>query len=376
MRLKIIVVRRHCGRDKGGAERYCADLCKALRALGHEVILVGESCEKELLEYVRFTRIKPVSFGSAAKNWSFHARVQKKIREIPHEVSIALSRTYPVDVYRLTERLHAHIIAPNHTPIILKLWARLSLRHRVLFALERGVLSARGSKAIIAISELDKRLIQKYYGVSSDKIHVVYNGVDTRFFNDRVRLRRDELRSTLGIRPEVTCYLFPAMEFHKKGLGNLLIALSDLQFPWNLLVVGGGKTKSYVKQAALLGIGDRVRFVGKRADINVFYGAADLMVFPAGYEPFGNVHLEALACGLPVLTTKEVGGSEVVRPYETGYVIDKGSDIEALRHALKDYEQRRPLWRAMSRAAAESVKSFTVEKNARLVEEVLFRVAR
>ncbi|MBW2082397.1 MAG: glycosyltransferase family 4 protein, partial [Deltaproteobacteria bacterium] len=56
---------------------------------------------------------------------------------------------------------------------------------------------------------------------------------------------------------------------------------------------------------------NRVRFLGKRKDINFLYGGADLMVFPAEYEPFGSVHLEALACGLPVLTTEEVGGSEV-----------------------------------------------------------------
>jgi len=155
----------------------------------------------------------------------------------------------------------------------------------------------------------------------------------------------------------------------------LLVGLSRLSFPWILLVVGDGKVKPYKKLARILSIENRVRFLGKRKDINFLYGGADLMVFPAEYEPFGSVHLEALACGLPVLTTEEVGGSEVVEPFKTGYVIDRGSNIEALVNALRYHEQKRPDWEMMSKMAAKSVEQFTLERNAREVEGILLRVS-
>ena len=373
--LQVLVIRRHCTTGKGGAERYCANLCRGLRDLGHEVILIGESCEDELLSVVEFVQIRPLKFGSATKNWSFHLRAQEKICAFPGAISIALSRTYPVDVYRLTERLHAYNIARRYTSSYMKLWTRLSFRHRVLVRLEKGLFSSRGSRAVITISELDKKLLQQYYCVSPDRIHVVYNGVDTELFNPVVRNRRWELREALGIEPQTTCYLFPAMDFKKKGLRNLLVGLSRLSFPWILLVVGEGKVKPYKKLARILGIENRVRFLGKRKDINFLYGAADLMVFPAEYEPFGSVNLEALACGLPVLTTEEVGGSEVVEPFKTGYVIDRGSNIEALVNALRYHEQKRPDWEMMSKMAAKSVEQFTLERNAREVEGILLRVS-
>ena len=374
--LQVIVIRRHCDRGKGGAERYCANLCRCLSELGHEVVLIGESCEDELLDIVEFVYIRPINAGSALKNWSFHTRAQDKIRTFPKAVSIALSRTYPVDVYRLTERLHAHSIANNYRSAAMRLWTRLSLRHRTLLALERGLLSGKGSKGIITISKLDKELVQRYYSVSSERIHVVYNGVDKKAFNPSVRDKRQELRKSLGIEPETTCYLFPAMDFVKKGLGNLLAALSRLDFPWFLLVAGDGKARPFRELAKTLGIEGRICFLGKRKDINLLYGAADLMVFPAEYEPFGSVHLEALACGLPVLTTEQVGGSEVVEPFKTGYVIDRGSSIEALVNALRYHEQKRPDWEMMSKMAAKSVEQFTLERNARQIEEILLRVSK
>lgn len=97
------------------------------------------------------------------------------------------------------------------------------------------------------------------------------------------------------------------------------------------------------------------------------------MVLPATYDPFGNVHLEALACGLPVLTTAQAGGAEVVRPGETGYVLNSVDELEA---ALRDFEFRRDLWPQWRKHARISIKSFTPRRNAMQTAKLLSELAR
>jgi UDP-glucose:(heptosyl)LPS alpha-1,3-glucosyltransferase len=123
------------------------------------------------------------------------------------------------------------------------------------------------------------------------------------------------------------------MNYRLKGLTPLLnaFALTTREKPGRLVVVGHPKVARYERHAHKLGIADRVIFLGHRADPKDCYFAADYLVHPTFYDPCSLVVLEALACGLPVITTQYNGVSELLTPPAEG--------LSSMTHTML------PLWR-------------------------------
>jgi UDP-glucose:(heptosyl)LPS alpha-1,3-glucosyltransferase len=183
----------------------------------------------------------------------------------------------------------------------------------------------------------------------------VYNGVDLdRFHPDHgARLRRPT-REALGLSDRDWLVLFVGSGFERKGLGPLIEGLARLgDRRAGLVVAGKGDAAPYQLRAAALGLGSRIRWLGPRTDIERLYAMADAVALPARYEPFGNVHLEALASGLPVLTSTRAGGAEIVDHGQNGWVVgepDAAGVVEGLE-ALRALDPARA--RTAARKAAE-----------------------
>src|SRR5207253_9018529 len=136
-----------------------------------------------------------------------------------------------------------------------------------------------------------------------------------------------------------------------------------------LLIVGDRRTRGYERQARRLGVADRVRFLGHCPDMRNAYFAADFLVHPTFYDPCSLVVLEALACGLPVITTRANGASELLSPLTEGYVIDDPHDHERLAWCLAqllDNSRRR----AFSLAARRTASQWTFDLHYRQLHEV------
>jgi UDP-glucose:(heptosyl)LPS alpha-1,3-glucosyltransferase len=137
-----------------------------------------------------------------------------------------------------------------------------------------------------------------------------------------------EWREHWGIRHHETVALFVAMNYRLKGLEPLLHAVRRLPpaSAFRLVVAGNRRTQPHERLARRLGIADRVHFLGPRRDMLNCYFAADFLVHPTFYDPCSLVVLEALACGLPVITSRYNGASELLQPPRDGYVIDDPHD--------------------------------------------------
>jgi UDP-glucose:(heptosyl)LPS alpha-1,3-glucosyltransferase len=202
--------------------------------------------------------------------------------------------------------------------------------------LEGRIFTLRSARHIVAISSRGKAEIERLYGTPAERVTVVYNGVDlARFHPDNRKRWRDDMRDALGIPRESWVVAFVGSGFERKGLGPLMQAVAALRSrDPRLLVAGKGRTETYRQLAARLGVDGAVTWTGPRPDVERIYAAADVMALPARYEPFGNVHLEALASGIPVLTTSLTGGSEVVRDGVTG-AVTASLEPEAIAEGLR-----------------------------------------
>jgi UDP-glucose:(heptosyl)LPS alpha-1,3-glucosyltransferase len=221
---------------------------------------------------------------------------------------------------------------------------KLSPWHRYTLAAEAAMFRHPSLAAVICNSRMVRDDIAQRFGVADAKLHVIYNGVDLDHFHPRLRdEHRTALRTKVGAgdtpRSKSTSRtapvaLFVGSGYERKGLPALLAAFARLpEDKSELWVVGYDKRQAAMRrQAARLGIAARVRFFGAQKDVRPFYGAADLFVLPTLYDPFPNAALEALACGLPVVTTTSCGAAELITAANGAVVA--ANDVAALASAI------------------------------------------
>ena len=214
--------------------------------------------------------------------------------------------------------------------------ARLLPRYR-----EFDVLTARqyadDGRIVLALSEMVRRDLRRFHHVPDKQIRLIYNGVDTRRFSPENRsTHRDAVRQRLGLGDEVL-FLIVAHNLRLKGLPTLLKAIGLLEsapHAVRLAVVGGKRTEPFRRMARRLGVSRQVRFIGAVEDAVPYYAAADVYVQPTFYDPCSLVVLEALASGLPVITTRFNGAGELMTPGEHGYLLDDPADAVTLSRQM------------------------------------------
>jgi len=172
--------------------------------------------------------------------------------------------------------------------------------------------------------------IRRYFSVPDSRLQVIYSGVDTRAFHPDLKQHRAQVRSRHGIPDDAILFLFVGSGFERKGMAALLEAMAALPANTFLLVVGRDRHASRFHAASeKRGMAPRVIFFGAQQDVKPYYGAADALVLPTLYDPFPNVALEAMASGLPVITSLKSGAAELIENGRNGFVCD-ALDVPAL----------------------------------------------
>ncbi len=207
--------------------------------------------------------------------------------------------------------------------------------HRLRLALERQILSPGGYSHLLAAADRVKADIVERYGVPEQDVTVQPLGFNPRAFNPaRRRGHRAESRAELGYTDEDRVVVFVANELERKGFDCLLEAAAQLDGV-HVLVVGRVDIGPYRERIERLGMAGRVRAVGSVNDVVAYHAAADVFALPTRYEPWGLVVVEALAAGLPVVTSRLAGSSVAVRDGETGVLLDDPDDAEELADGLR-----------------------------------------
>lgn len=364
---------------KGGTERDLYRTAEGLRDLGHEVHLFCAEFAVPPPEGATGHKIPSLPLGRTARLWSFAFLAPRVILAHRCDVLVGFGRLAHQDVLRSGGGLHRVFLEKmaQGEGIFRRLWHRWSVYHRSVLAIER--LQYRGGryKKILAVSREVKREMMTTYQVPERKIAVLYNGVDHERFHPRNRDQsRRSVRAQWGIPPEAPLTLFVGSGFKRKGLDRLLAIWDSPRLAGiHLLVVGGdahwNRYRSSVKGKAE----GRIVFAGRQARVEDYYGAADLLILPAFQEAFGNVVLEALASGLPVVTTRAVGAAEVLGgQLEAGILADADRPSEIEDKILWMLDPRR--WPALSEQARSLGERYSWKNHFRELESCLLEVAR
>jgi len=356
-------VRKDFSPKRGGGERYAVDLARALRDFGHEVHVFAHRFEpvKGIFFHTVSVPVKP--FG--LQSWTFAKNARLALNRNEFDIINGLSQVYPQDVYRMGDGIHRHWLTVHSGSSLTRLWNNISPRHQVILSIERRIFAPGHYKRIIAISNLCKQHVVSYYKVSPNFIDVIYCGINFDIFNSSVREKGARLRTTMGIDKDAIIVLFVGMNFARKGLAPLLKAVSQLKGreKYRILIVGKGNVSRYKRLVGKLGLDEITIFCGFQENMPAFYGAADIFVLPSYYEPLGNACLEAMACGLPVVATRETGASELISHGRSGFVMDHPEDVSDLSHWL-EMLQDREMRRSMGEVAQKQVSTLTIERNA------------
>lgn len=345
----------------GGVEAYLTNLARHLAQAGHEVVIVCNRHGDAPHPNVRFVRLRPWHVGGATELWAFAKAVERHLAGMRYEVVYGLGKTWSHDLIRMggcCHQTYLDLVAGTERrrfPPSPWLW----LKDRVALAIEARGVSPAKCRMVITNSEMVKRDVCARHGLPSEHVRVIHNGVDGTRFHPRHRLEAGaRLRKECGFTVEHQVLLFLGSGYTRKGLDLILQAFPALlkhRPTVRLLVVGYDSSLArYQALAERMGVAPQVRFLGGRSDAPACYGAADLYVLPTRYDPFANSTLEALASGLPVITSDSNGGSEVLTP-ESGEVIAYQQLASRLGDAMQEWSdpQRLAQAREPARQAAE-----------------------
>lgn len=355
--MKRLVLVRQKYNAAGGAERFVSRALAALATQGElAVSLIARKWEK--LEGVSALAANPFYLGNVWRDWSFAAAARRLWQREGFELVQSHERIAGCDIYRAGDGVHRQWLALRSRELgragRLAMW--LNPYHHYVLRAEREMFLHPRLKKVICNSHMVKREIQQHFGLPESRFAVIYNGVDTHHFHPDLRAHyRQQMREQWQIPAEAPLLLYVGSGFARKGVARALQAIAAHHGLY-LLVVGKDKHAArYQQLAASLGIGNRVRFAGAQQDVKPFYGMADAFVLPTLYDPFPNVCVEALACGLPVFTSRQCGAAELLQDGNNGWVAD-ALDVATLSAQIGQWlaaPQRWPQWSAAARATAE-----------------------
>ena len=370
---------------QGGCETYIAGLARRLVGDGHAVHLYACRWDAAALPAgLACHRVRLPRCPRFARAWLFSRACSTLLVQGRHDASIGFDKIEGVDIYypqggeypasvRLSQDKHRN-------PAVragLRLAREFDPTHRSLLSLERRQLARRGS-LVVAISEMVRGHLLARGDVSPDSVRVLpIAPMPDRLREDDRPARAARSRAAWRLDETDCVALFAAMNLRLKGIEPLLRAMARLRdTPLVVVVVGNEPDGALRRLARRLGVEGRVRFVGYCADMRDAYFGADLLVHPTFYDPCANVVLEALACGLPVVTTRNNGAGEQIRGADLGGARDEGHlladphDDESLAGALRDLldPSRR---RACSDAARRAASRWTFDDHYRGLMAIL-----
>ncbi len=346
----------------GGAEVFLTRFIDELINKGHEVVVFANEWPES--NGVTLKRINPKG-PSFLRPLCFANNVKKAVEQETLDSVISFERTFSQDIYRAGDGCHREWLTRRMRAVgpLKSVLLTLNPKHRVLLYLEKKLFTDPRLKKVVANSKRGKEEITRLYGLRPEDICVIYNGIEvSKLKTINIEAERKKLRKKLKISPEAPVLLFVGSGFERKGLLYLIQALALLPEETVLVVIGKGGTGPYKKEAQRLGISRQVIFLGPVKGATGYHPVADVFVLPSIYEPFSNACLEAMASGLPVVTSRVGGISEMIEEGLSGGIAEDPTDPGELASCIRPFLAREKA-EAAGRLAQKEALTHTMRGN-------------
>ena len=329
--MKLALIRRHFSAT-GGAELYVQRLLAALTAAGHETHLFAEKWQGQA-DGVRFHTIN-VDASRSERPRRFAENVNAALQQEKFDCVFSLERTLKQDVYRAGDGLHRVWLErrKQFAPWWKRVLVGFGAFHRNMMALEARTFDPENTKHVIVNSEMVRGEIETHFpAFPQERIHLVRNGVDVQRFESA---DRKAARERFGLMEDDFVLVFVGSGWERKGLPWLLqfMAARSDDPSLKLLVVTRDRIRGKVSPNVIL--------TGPLVDVEAAYAAADVLTFLPIYEPCSNVVTEALAAGIPAITTTFNGASELIDSGVNGHVLEDPRDFATLGMCVNHWRAR------------------------------------
>ncbi len=382
--MKVALVIERLETWRGGAETSTASFAGHLAYLGCEVHVVTTT-NVPSTPAMHILPIRASGALRAARTLLFAQRAARYLQGKDYDVVHCITPCMAADIYQprggtVPETLNRNVALRTSAGSrgLKRIGQQLSLKYRIIARLERRLLTRRPAPWVISISDYVTEQVRRHYGLDSARVRKIFNGVDPDPTPAADRAgQRAEIRSQYGLRGHDLLLLCVAHNFKLKGVHRLIEALARVRYggakgttPVDrrgrviAVVVGRDNPRSLARLAEQKHVERQVIFAGPTQRIAAFYHAADVLVHPTYYDPCSRVVLEAMAAGVPVITTRFNGAAERITNGREGYVIDSPDDVSALADAivaLCDDNHRR----ACAEAAPRAISGVTMREHAR-----------
>ncbi|HVT89479.1 MAG TPA: glycosyltransferase family 4 protein [Tepidisphaeraceae bacterium] len=318
--MKIALVILHADPARGGAERYTVDLADALAKNGHSVSMLA-STFAPLPQGVTQVSLPAAGMTRKGQYLNFLDSLDAHLDRTKYDIVHAMLPVRRCDFY------HPHaglaVMPDRRGPIT----ALFNPRRSAMATIERRLLGASHPPRVLCLSQYVKLAFKRFYPLNDAHLPVLFNAVDTTKFDPNAGAKTPH---------EKIIALMIAQDFERKGLAATIEALARIDDKNLILrVVGKEDTSKYQRLAAGLKVADRIQFAGPTSDPASEYRNADFFVLPTRHDPCSLVVLEALAMGLPVISTRLNGACEIMTEGVHGFVLSDPADIASLAKAMQ-----------------------------------------
>ena len=339
----------------GGGERFVSEITGRLARNENYEIHVFANRWIANSDRINFHKVPTIHFPRFMRPLFFAWFVKRKIDCMNFDLVHTHHWIFKADIFSLHGIPHAGWIREVQKK-------RLSLFDRALSAVERQAMKGSGSSWFLPVSSIAMDAFRREYAMLPGRWQIVHPGVDVARFSTPERAAcRAGIRGRYGIGTSDVLLLFVGMNFDIKGLDTIIAALAKARTAQpeaniRLLVVGRGDEGKYHKMARSLGIPEAVTFAGTQTEgLERYYRAADIFIMLSKFDTFGMVVLEAMAAGLPVIVSPNVGAKDLVEEGGNGFILPVPQDADAAAERivlLSDAKRREAMGAAAAQTAA------------------------
>ncbi len=380
--MRIVLIIEHFDATRGGAEAFTVWLAAQLADRGHEVHIIchdvsarinryraatqrashdadrshaGHGNDPQAHEGVTVHTLGGVKLSSGIGFRLFGTRARSLCKRLKPDLIHSISVAYPGDIYHSQAGVYANLqqqaVASRSTSSAAR-WKRvmlaLSSKQRTLIMLERRATrpsKVHGPEYLISLSPMMTAELQGIYHVPAERIRELPNprlGSRELPTHEVIAADRAWFRGLYCLGAQDRVAIFVGHDFRRKGLRFAIETIARTP-DWRLVVVGLGKSREYVELAAALGLNTptatRVIFTGPTREVERIYAGCDALLFPTFYDSFGLAAIEALAFGLPVISTEFLGASYIVKQHNAGTIVASPREVDAMASALTHLPQ-------------------------------------